>query len=67
MQYNKWQFHVTRCGDRRGKVVYRCQFNTSHYFCDKDLLIEHENDKCQFRESGKILYDNSDPDVVKNR
>ena len=24
MVYSKWQFHITRCGDRRGKVVYRC-------------------------------------------
>ena len=23
--------------------------------------------RCQFRETGRILYDNSDPDVIKNR
>jgi len=31
------------------------------------LLVTHENEQCPFRETGKVLYDNSDPDVVKNR
>jgi len=42
LTFTKWQFHVTRCGDRRGKEVYRCQFNTYHYSCNKKSLIDHE-------------------------
>ena len=40
--YRKWQFHVGRCGDRRGKNVFRCNFNQSHMFTDPQRLVIHE-------------------------
>ena len=67
MAFNKWQFHVSRCGDRRGKIVWRCQFASSHFFCDKEKLIHHEDNDCVHRETQKRVYDNSDPEVVKSR
>lgn len=42
MEYRKWQFHITRCGDRRGKMVFACQYHSAHYYCDLSKLIEHE-------------------------
>ena len=67
MSYTKWQFHITRCGDRRGKVVYRCQYASSHFFCDKEKLIHHEENECQYRHTQKRVYDNSDEAVREAR
>ena len=30
----KYAFHVSRCGDRRGKSVYRCTHNQAHIYVD---------------------------------
>jgi hypothetical protein len=65
-EYRKWQFHITRCGDRRGKTVYACQYNTGHYFCDISRLIEHEAE-CEYRGKFRTRFDNTDPEIAKNR
>jgi pyruvate/2-oxoglutarate dehydrogenase complex dihydrolipoamide dehydrogenase (E3) component len=46
--------------------VYTCQYNTGHMFTDLHRLIEHEAE-CEFRNSQKTRFDNSDPNVAKNR
>ena len=51
LAFNKWQFHVSRCGDRRGKAVWPCEYNAHHLFCDKDKLMVHETEECGSRPS----------------
>lgn len=38
----KLAFHIGRCGDRKGKDVYRCQYNQGHIFICEKKLIDHE-------------------------
>lgn len=66
MEYRKWSFHITRCGDRKGKTVYSCQYQSSHYFTDISALMEHEAE-CEFRKTQKTRFDNADPEVAKSR
>ena len=40
--YRKLQFHISRCGDRRGKSVYRCEHNQAHLFICPQSLVMHE-------------------------
>jgi hypothetical protein len=41
LEYRKWVYHITKCGDRRGKVVHRCPYKHDHIFIDKDTFAEH--------------------------
>ena len=38
----KFQFHVARCKDRRGKTVWNCQYSINHIFIDQRALHDHE-------------------------
>jgi len=38
----KFQFHVARCKDRRGKTVWHCNYNINHIFTDQRALHDHE-------------------------
>ena len=47
--YRKFQFHTARCKDRRGKVVYKCQFSPLHFFTSIPSLLDHEK-TCENRQ-----------------
>eukprot|EP00347_Sterkiella_histriomuscorum_P017662 403348480 len=44
----KLTHHVQRCGDRKGKVVYTCQFNSSHIYITALEIVKHEQ-YCELR------------------
>jgi len=44
LEYRKWVYHVTKCGDRRGKVVHRCPYKHDHIFVDKAQFASHIKD-----------------------
>jgi len=44
--FRKLQFHISRCGDRRGKNVYRCNHNQGHLFICPQSLVMHEQ-RCE--------------------
>jgi len=40
----KFQFHVARCKDRRGKQVFNCQYYHAHIYTSLQSLLQHEKE-----------------------
>ena len=40
----KFQFHIARCKDRRGKSVFHCQYYHGHIYIDLQELLKHEQE-----------------------
>ena len=40
--FRKFQFHIARCKDRRGKSVFHCQYYHGHIYVDLQELLKHE-------------------------
>lgn len=38
----KLAFHIGRCKDRRGKTVYKCEYNFTHIFISPQAVVLHE-------------------------